>query len=117
MDRPAGRPVQEQPRKFFQGLTARLAKAVRVVTANQFMNLGTDQSVLDLPQAGMHVWEWFWQIEAGRRIGQHGPEAFSFTDIDAWARLSDEEPRPWEVRALMAMDGERRDEFVLLTKK
>ena len=39
------------------------------------------------------------------------PEAIGYADIAAWARLSGEEPRPWEVRLLMTMDLTRRSEW------
>lgn len=37
-----------------------------------------------------------------------GPQALTYLEIAAWARLMGEAPRPWEVEALLAMDVARR---------
>ncbi|WP_426314527.1 phage tail assembly chaperone [Methylobacterium fujisawaense] len=74
----------------------------------------SDQDRLRIPTEAEHVWAWFWDLERGRRAG-FSPEPFAYADIAAWARLCGEELRPWEVRALMAMDGARRGEHRRLT--
>lgn len=106
----AGGVLPGPARQFFQGLTARLAKAVRIVTANELAKQATDWAELRIPRAAEHIWEWFWELDQGRRCG-NGPEAIGYADIMAWARLSGEEPRPWEVRLLMTMDVARRAEY------
>ncbi|MFD2248942.1 hypothetical protein FHS82_001058 [Pseudochelatococcus lubricantis] len=61
----------------------------------------------DVPPAGEHLWQWFWELEKGRTGNGYGPSPFSWSDIDAWARLHGERPRPWELAILRAMDAER----------
>jgi hypothetical protein len=114
VDLRTGRVLPRSAGQFFQGLTTRLTWAVRVVTRNQHAGVASDQDRLRIPPAAEHVWAWFWDLEQGRRAG-FSPEPFGYTDIEAWARLCCEEPRPWEVKALMAMDGARRGEHRRLT--
>lgn len=57
---------------------------------------------LDLPEAGAHVWEWFWEISARRRSG---PEALSYAEVGEWQRLTSTQVRPEEVEMLMKMDN------------
>ena len=55
----------------------------------------------DLPACATHVWGWFWVLSAQRHSG---PEAISYAEIEAWARLTGVSPTPHEVALLMAMD-------------
>jgi hypothetical protein len=68
----------------------------------------TGKSFIDepeIPPAGEHLWIWFWEINAGRGSTGWGPAPLSYQEIDAWARLSGCDLRPWEVRVLKSMDG------------
>ncbi|MBD7952719.1 hypothetical protein H9654_00745 [Stenotrophomonas sp. Sa5BUN4] len=56
---------------------------------------------MDLPDEGLHVWEWFWDLSARRRAG---PEALSYSDVGDWQRLLQLDLLPQEVAMLMAMD-------------
>jgi hypothetical protein len=56
-----------------------------------------------VPAACEHIWGWYWELRAST------PEGFSrspvsFQEIDAWIRCMNLEIRPWEIRALRAMD-------------
>jgi len=64
----------------------------------------------DPPHDGLHLWSWFWELDGARGEGMSGPLAISFSDIDAWARLTRSNPEPWEVQALKKMDAARLDE-------
>lgn len=52
-----------------------------------------------------HLLHWWRDLHEGRRYGW-GPEPIAFTDIEAWARLTGAQPRPAEIRVLMAIDRE-----------
>lgn len=80
------------------------------MTQNEHARVATAWGELRIPPAAHHIWEWFWELDQGRRVGM-SPEAIGYADIAAWARLSGEEPRPWEVRLLMTMDVARRAEY------
>lgn len=56
-----------------------------------------------LPRAVQHVYLWFVELAAARRSG-FGPDPIAFAEIQAWATLTLRQPRPWEVRAIRAMD-------------
>ena len=60
---------------------------------------------IEVPDCVVHVWNWFWALDAGRAPGMTGPAPLSFVEIDAWRRLMQEDPRPWEIRAIKAMDA------------
>ncbi len=60
----------------------------------------------DVPGAASHVWAWFWELDGTRSAGM-GLSPIGFGEIAAWAGLTGEIIRPWEVRALRAMDAER----------
>lgn len=103
------------PRKFFQGLIDGLCDCVR-----EFARLGAKDkngvSIRDhLTQAGRppddpappegaeHVLRWFWALDSARSCG-FAPNPISFSEIEAWAKLTGADPLPWEVRAIKAMD-------------
>ena len=51
-----------------------------------------------------HVWRWFAELNARRPRGE-GDHPISYAEIDAWARLSGIQARPFEVAALLAVDN------------
>jgi len=61
---------------------------------------------------GAHIVEWFAELTATRGItaivGMGGgdilPDAINHREIEAWAALSRNDPQPWEIQALRAMD-------------
>jgi hypothetical protein len=61
-----------------------------------------------LPRQLAHVWDWWGEISAGRRVGMDGAEWLAWSDIDAWSRLTGERPRPDEARLIFALDREWR---------
>ena len=76
------------------------------------MNMQTDIRALEIPLAAVHVWRWFVDVDNGR-----AGESLSYADIEAWGRVCEEIIRPWEARALLAMDLARRAEIQVLTKQ
>jgi hypothetical protein len=51
-----------------------------------------------------HVWTWFWQLNARRQQGMNGPQAITFTEIEAWSRLTGERLLREEITILIRMD-------------
>lgn len=47
-------------------------------------------------------------LERGRQYSMAGPQAISYQEIAAWARLTDRRLRPHEVEALMTLDAVTR---------
>lgn len=62
----------------------------------------------ELPLGLEHVWAWWCELNAGRRVGFDGPAPLAYADIDAWARLTSRTPEPHEIRLLMAVDRAMR---------
>ena len=55
----------------------------------------------EIPHNVLHVWQWFFDLSSQRHSG---PEALTWADFEAWARLTGEEPTQQEWRMLVAMD-------------
>lgn len=112
------------PLEFFGELTAGLCEAVSLtVELNtpgedgqtrldhliQVENATGQSHVpeIDIPFAGIHLWEWFWVLSNSRgSSGFGGASPLSFSEIEAWARVCRVEPHPWEIDVLKAMDAE-----------
>jgi hypothetical protein len=56
------------------------------------------------PEAGEHVWAWFWELSAASGSNGFAPMPVTHLEIEAWARLVGAELDEWEVRAIRAMD-------------
>lgn len=50
------------------------------------------------------MWGWFCELSAARGGNGFGLSPISFTEIDAWARVTGERPTPWEVGLLRRID-------------
>jgi hypothetical protein len=57
------------------------------------------------PDTLMYLWKWF--LELHGRSGAHmsGINPMSYSEIADWARLTDQHPEPYEVRALIELDS------------
>lgn len=58
-----------------------------------------------LPWAAAHVWEWFSELNTARHGTGFGVNPISWAELSAWSALTGRTLRPWEVRALRAVDG------------
>lgn len=72
---------------------------------------------LPLPEALAHVMDWFQELSSARGSTGFGMAPLSYQEIEAWARLRDVRPTPFEVQALKDVDMiylasivEKRDE-------
>lgn len=52
-----------------------------------------------------YLWVWVMELDRARRVGPHGLEGFSYQEIEAWARLTDRDPQPHEIAALLDLDA------------
>jgi hypothetical protein len=59
----------------------------------------------DLPIVGEHVFDWFWELSAGRGSNGFGPSPLTFQEIAAWRDLTGAVLDAWEVTALREMDA------------
>lgn len=59
----------------------------------------------EIPPTGNHIWEWFWLLNNRRQYSQNGPQALTFSEIDAWRRLTGTLVTAEEIRILIAMDA------------
>ena len=64
--------------------------------------------MLDVPPEVSHLWGWFWQLDQTRQSSGFGGLPITYGEISAWARLTGQQPRPWEVAGLIEMDAARR---------
>ena len=58
----------------------------------------------EIPAELEYLWLWFGELEMTRRYTQTGPEALGYTEIAAWASLTNRHPMPHEVEALVMLD-------------
>lgn len=54
-----------------------------------------------VPDDGFYLWEWFFEISNARPDHE---KPLQFLEIDAWSRLTRNEPTPKEVEIFFAMD-------------
>jgi len=57
------------------------------------------------PFVGVYLWNWFWELNAGRGATGFGPAPLSYEGIAAWARLAGVCLTPWELRAIKTLDA------------
>jgi hypothetical protein len=55
-----------------------------------------------------YLWEWHVELVRTRNVGMNGAEPLTYQAIDAWARLTDRQPLPHEVEALLQLDAVTR---------
>lgn len=64
-----------------------------------------EEAVPDVPENGEYLWAWFQELSSGRGNNGFGVLPLSWADMDAWARLTGNQPEPWETAILRSMDG------------
>lgn len=55
------------------------------------------------PAAIAYLLDWFHDL-AGRRTVGMAPNPITYADIEAWSRLTDTKPTPWQVSVLVRLD-------------
>lgn len=51
------------------------------------------------------MWAWFCELSAARQSNGYSIGPISFSDIDAWSRLTRSDPTPWEVALIRRIDA------------
>lgn len=57
----------------------------------------------EIPAAVEHIWGWFLQLSATRG-GGFGPAPLAYSEIEAWTRMTGDDPTPWELERIMELD-------------
>jgi hypothetical protein len=57
-----------------------------------------------VPDAVQYLYDWLLELDAARGYDMNGPQLLSYREVDAWARLTDRQPQPHEVQALLSLD-------------
>lgn len=58
----------------------------------------------DIPDAGFHVWEWWWLLNARRIPSSDSMAPITYTEIHHWFTLTNTLVTPPEIRMLIQMD-------------
>lgn len=58
----------------------------------------------EIPYFMQYIWEYFQELNMARGSSGFGPSTFTYTEIDAWARLTDRKLEPWEVKLIKNID-------------
>ena len=71
--------------------------------------LGVSETSLDeeipIPEDGLYLWFYFQELSGGRGNNGFGPTALSWSDMEAWARLTSTPLTPYETLTLRSMDA------------
>ena len=59
----------------------------------------------DIPECAIHVWQWWWELNARRPPGFEALAPISFSEISAWIMLTGRLVSPEEIRWLIQMDN------------
>jgi hypothetical protein len=59
----------------------------------------------------VHLWGWFVELSHARSSNGYSANPIGFAEIEAWARLTGQEPTPWEVSVLRRMDTAALEEM------
>ena len=65
-----------------------------------------DLDGVDPPESLFYLWGWFCQLHGQRGSNGFGPNGISFSELDAWGRLTATALTPFEVDTLIALDRE-----------
>ncbi|NSX91468.1 phage tail assembly chaperone [Agrobacterium tumefaciens] len=57
-----------------------------------------------IPAGGELLWKWFMALHKTRQAGMNGPQPISFTEMQSYARLTNQQIEPRHVAILIAMD-------------
>jgi len=57
----------------------------------------------ELPESAAYILQWFYDLSSTRTVGM-ALNPISFTEIDAWSRLTGNKPSIWEVSAIKQLD-------------
>ena len=58
-----------------------------------------------LPEAGAYLWDWFRRFSRHRSSNGMGPSRASWSDIDAWLRVTGLKLMDWELDVIELLDA------------
>lgn len=61
-------------------------------------------AIVAIPAGGELLWRWFMALHKTRQAGMNGPQPISFTEMQSYSRLTNQEIEPRHVSILIAMD-------------
>ena len=64
-----------------------------------------DYKSLLMPENYRHCWSWFGELSRTRSSNGFGQNPISYSEIDAWSRLTNIELTPLEVNAIIRLDS------------
>ena len=123
MDSRTGERVRGGTSKFFEGLISDLVGYAEAEfrlsddqpnggTLREHLQVAEDQTgetIAELhpdppPRELTYLWTIFAELHSGRGNNGFGPLPLSYSEIDAWSRLTAQPLRPWEVAAIKRID-------------
>jgi hypothetical protein len=61
---------------------------------------------VDIPYALLYLWGWFCELSNGRQYSEAGAMPLTYSEMDAWARLTGNDPTAWEITVIKKLDRE-----------
>ena len=55
------------------------------------------------PDALEYLYEWLMELDGARDVGMNGLKPFTYQMLDAWARMTQRDPQPHELAALIRL--------------
>lgn len=126
MDQDSGGGVRGSACEFFQDLTEKLCALVErhvdlhmpddegVTLYSELERQRVETGKIDprlfpptLPIGGVHIWDWFWELDRGRPESVSGMAKITHSQIAAWCSITGTVLRGHELRALLRMDESR----------
>lgn len=59
----------------------------------------------EIPEGFECLWQWFWELSAGRSNNGFGPLPLTWPDMAAWAEAGGIDLQPWQTAVFRAMDA------------
>ena len=82
-------------------------KPLQLACDEYFCICSEDERTLNIepiPYNIAYLWEWFVELSGGRQYGMDGGMPFSWSDIEAWTRLSGNNPTSEDIKLLKQLD-------------
>lgn len=70
-------------------------------------NQGNYVPPVEVPEAGVYLWDIYWRLSKWRQMGYAGPQVLAPSDLLAWCTLADIRLTPWELDTMADMERAR----------
>lgn len=77
----------------------------------QLQSLSGKKKVVEVPVGPQlplelgYLWGWYCELANARTSNGFGANPITWVDMCAWAAMTGNKPEPWEIRAIMRLDG------------